>query len=158
MYDPQVNDYVRWTTALGMVHEGWVYYKGKPDDNARRIKDKWVATSNYITIEIATKPRPQCDLSTFFHKRIHVCLCCYEDNWHELEFIRRRVSKQDDSDPDLISYGAYKSRDLKDTWRKQNFVFSTTQQAKFDNLLEQRRDIVKSYYKNNLVYKATASK
>ena len=135
---------------------------------------------------------------TFFHKRIHVCLCCYESDWHELEFIRRRVSKQDDSDPDLISYGAYKSqqhrpldqfnngartnlhlkcsyyvnpkeimnssevlheiRDLKDTWRKQNFVFSTTQQAKFDNLLEQRRDIVKSYYKNNLVYKATASK
>ena len=45
-------------------------------------------------------------------------------------------------------------RDLKDTWRKQNFVFSTTQQAKFDNLLEQRRDIVKSFYKNNLVYKA----
>ena len=50
--NPQVNDYVRWTTALGMVHEdyikhiGWVYFKGKPDDNARRIKDKWVATSN----------------------------------------------------------------------------------------------------------------
>ena len=66
MYDPQVNDYVRWTTALGMVHEGWVYFKGKSDDNARRIKDKWVATSNYITIEIATKPRPQCDLSSFF--------------------------------------------------------------------------------------------
>ena len=22
MYDPQVNDYVRWTTELGMVHEG----------------------------------------------------------------------------------------------------------------------------------------
>ena len=49
-------------------------------------------------------------------------------------------------------------RDLKDTWRKQNFVFSTTQQAKFDNLLKQRRDIVKSYYKNNLVYKATVNK
>ena len=47
---------------------------------------------------------------SFFHKRIHVCLCCYESNWHELEFIRRRVSKQDDSDPDLISYGAYKSQ------------------------------------------------
>ena len=27
MYDPQVNDYVRWTTELGMVHEGWVYFK-----------------------------------------------------------------------------------------------------------------------------------
>ena len=22
MYEPQVNDYVKWTTALGMVHEG----------------------------------------------------------------------------------------------------------------------------------------
>ena len=76
MYEPQVNDYVRWVTALGMVHEGWVYYKGIPDDNEKRVKNKWVATSNYITIEIATKPRPQCDLSTFFHKRIHVCLCC----------------------------------------------------------------------------------
>ena len=30
MYDPQVNDYVRWTTALGMVHEGWVYFKASP--------------------------------------------------------------------------------------------------------------------------------
>ena len=49
-------------------------------------------------------------------------------------------------------------RDLKDTWRKQNFVFTSTQQTKFDNLLEKRRDIVKSYYENNLVYKASASK
>ena len=58
MYEPQVNDYVRWTTALGMVHEGWgLRIKVKPDDNAKRIKDKWVATSNYITIEIATKPK-----------------------------------------------------------------------------------------------------
>ena len=49
-------------------------------------------------------------------------------------------------------------RDLKDTWRKQNFVFTSTQQSKFDDLLEQRRNIVKSYYKNDLVYKASASK
>ena len=47
MYDPQVNDYVRWTTALGMVHEGWVYFKGTPDNNESRVKNKWVATSNY---------------------------------------------------------------------------------------------------------------
>ena len=106
MYDPQVNDYVKWTTALGMVHEGWVYFK------ADRVEPKkgWATPARYISIEIATKPRPQCDLSTFLHKRIHVCLCCYESNWHELEFIRRRVSKQDDSDPDEISYGAYKSQ------------------------------------------------
>ena len=49
-------------------------------------------------------------------------------------------------------------RELRDTWRKQNFVFSTTQQAKYDNLLERRREIVKYYYDNNLVYKASASK
>ena len=109
-YIPKVNDYVKWTTALGMVHEGWVYYKGDSDDNEKRVKNKWVAVSNYITIEIATKPRPQCDLSKFMHKRIHVCICCYEDCWHELEFIRRRVSKQDDTNPDELSYGAYKSQ------------------------------------------------
>ena len=31
MYEPQVDDYVKWTTALGMVHEGWVYFKGEPE-------------------------------------------------------------------------------------------------------------------------------
>ena len=55
MYDPQVNDYVKWTTALGMVHEGWVYYKGKEHDNEKRSKHNWIPLSNYITIEIATK-------------------------------------------------------------------------------------------------------
>ena len=110
MYDPKVNDYVKWTTALGMVHQGWVYFKGDPIDNTIRVKEGWRPLQRYITIEIGTKPRPQCDLSKFFHKRIHVCLCCYENCWHELEFIRRRVSKQDDRDPDVVSYGAYKSQ------------------------------------------------
>jgi len=27
MYEPQVNDYVEWTTQLGQLHEGWVYFK-----------------------------------------------------------------------------------------------------------------------------------
>ena len=111
MYEPKVNDYVRWVTDLGHVHEGWVYFKNNSVDNEKRIKNGWIPISNYITIEIATKPRPQCDLSTFLHKRIHVCICCYEENWNELQFIRRRVSKQDDRDPDAdISYGAYKSQ------------------------------------------------
>ena len=111
MYEPQVNDYVKWTTALGMVHEGWVYYKTSQVDNTLREKEGWRPLPRYITIEIATKPRPQCDLSTFLHKRIHVCQCCYEQNWHELEFIRRRVSKHDDSNPDEVSYCAYKSQE-----------------------------------------------
>ena len=25
-YNPQVNDYVVWTTELGQVHKGWVYF------------------------------------------------------------------------------------------------------------------------------------
>ena len=111
MYEPQVNDYVKWTTALGMVHEGWVYYKTSQVDNTLREKEGWRPLQRYITIEIATKPRPQCDLSTFLHKRIHVCQCRYEQNWHELEFVRRRVSKHDDSNPDEVSYGAYKSQE-----------------------------------------------
>ena len=59
MYEPQVNDYVRWVTALGMVHEGWVYFKGTPDDNDKRVKNKWVATSNYITCLLYTSPSPR---------------------------------------------------------------------------------------------------
>ena len=105
-YTPKVNDYVKWTTALGMVHEGWVYFVATPSEPKRG----WKTQSRYITIEIVTKPRPQCDLSTFLHKNIHVCLCCYEENWHELEYIRRRVSKEDNSNPDELSYGAYKSQ------------------------------------------------
>ena len=49
-------------------------------------------------------------ISAHLHKNIHVCLCCYESDWHELEYVRRRVSKQDNSDPDQLSYGAYKSQ------------------------------------------------
>ena len=37
-YTPTVNDYVKWTTALGMVHEGRVYYKSTPLDNVFRKK------------------------------------------------------------------------------------------------------------------------
>lgn len=110
MYDPKVNDYVKWTNPLGQVHEGWVYFKCEPVDNALREKEGWRPVSRYISIEIATKPRLRGDGSKFFHKRIHVCLLCYEHHWNELEYIRRRVSQQDDSDPDQVSYGAYKSQ------------------------------------------------
>jgi len=111
MYEPKVNDYVRWVTDLGHVHEGWVYFKSTTLDNKQRVKDGWTPVDRHISIEIATKPRPQCDLSTFLHKRIHVCLCCSEQYWHQLEYIKRRVSKHDDSDPDeAVSYGAYKSQ------------------------------------------------
>ena len=62
MYDPKVNDYVRWETELGQVHEGWVYFK----TDSIEEKKGWKKPSRYITIEIATKPRKQCDLTTFY--------------------------------------------------------------------------------------------
>ena len=71
-YNPQVNDYVVWTTELGQVHQGWVYFVA--DESTQ--KKGWQTPARYISIEIATKPRPDCDLTTFLHKRIHVCLCC----------------------------------------------------------------------------------
>ena len=92
-YEPQLNDYVVWTTEMGQVHKGWVYFVASESEH----KKGWKKPTRYISIEIATKPRPQCDLTTFFHKRIHVCLCCYEQNWHELELIKKRKSKHDDT-------------------------------------------------------------
>ena len=44
MYDPQVNDYVRWTTELGMVHEGWVYFKA----DQSKPKKGWITPARYI--------------------------------------------------------------------------------------------------------------
>jgi hypothetical protein len=92
-YNPQVNDYVVWTTEMGQVHQGWVYFVASEYEHKRG----WPKPTRYISIEIDTKPRPECDLSTFFHKRIHVCLCCYEQNWHELKLVKRRKSKHDDT-------------------------------------------------------------
>ena len=92
-YNPQVNDYVVWTTELGQVHKGWVYFVA---DKAEQKKG-WKTPSRYFSLEIATKPRKQCDLSTFLHKRIHVCLCCYESNWHEVKLVKKRKNKHDDT-------------------------------------------------------------
>ena len=51
MYEPQVNDYVRWVTELGQVHEGWVYFKADSVEEKRG----WKKPSRYITIEIYLK-------------------------------------------------------------------------------------------------------
>ena len=93
-YEPEVDDYVIWTTELGMVHEGWVYFKGDKVDNEKRVKDGWKPVARYITIETAIRPKPQCQYSKNDpHKYIHTLLLCYESYWHELEFIKRRNGK-----------------------------------------------------------------
>ena len=58
MYEPQVDDYVKWTTDLGMVHEGWVYWKGEPTPEKRG----WRKPEHYICL-LYTSPSPR-DLST----------------------------------------------------------------------------------------------
>ena len=94
-YEPEVDDYVIWTTELGMVHEGWVYFKGDPVDNELRIKHGWNPVARYITIETAIRPKPQCEYSKNDpHKYIHTLLLCYESNWHQLEFVKHRNTRE----------------------------------------------------------------
>jgi hypothetical protein len=72
-YSPKVNDYVRWKDL-----EGWVYFK---DDE-------------YITIEIAVKDK-KCNKGTY-HKKDHLLVICYHDQWDELEYIKSRESQYDE--------------------------------------------------------------
>ena len=44
-------------------------------------------------------------------------------------------------------------KELKETWRKQSFSFTTTQQAEYNRLLGLRRERVSEMYANGLVYK-----
>ena len=67
MYEPEVNDYVEWTTKLGQVHKGWVYFKAEPVIPKRG----WVTP----------------------HRYIHVLLCCYESQWQELKFVKKRKDR-----------------------------------------------------------------
>ena len=86
MYEPQVDDYVRWTTALGMVHEGWVYFKCDPEPQKRGFPK----VEHYITIELGVTDKPDEECKKSLHKKNHVLLLCYHSNWHELEYIKNR--------------------------------------------------------------------
>ena len=113
MYEPEVNDYVIWTDELGQIHQGWVYFKGDKVDNETRKKHGWNELSRYITIEISTKPKPKCEYSKgadLNHKLIHSLLLCYEHEWKNLQFVKKRKSKNDDT---LVtdSTGMYKSQE-----------------------------------------------
>ena len=91
MYEPQVNDYVRWTTALGMVHEGWVYFKCNHTPQKRGFRK----TEHYITIELGVKDMPEETQRKSLHKKNHVLLLCYHYQWHELEYIKNRRESAD---------------------------------------------------------------
>ena len=73
-YIPKVNDYVKWKHM-----EGWIYFR---DDE-------------YISIEIAVKEK-KCNRGTH-HKKDHLLILCYHNQWHELEYVKSRQSKYDES-------------------------------------------------------------
>ena len=54
MYEPEINDYVQWTTQLGQIHRGWVYFEAEPTAPKRG----WVTPQRYITIEVGVKEKP----------------------------------------------------------------------------------------------------
>ncbi len=60
MYEPEVDDYVVWKRPNGDWEEGWVYFKGDPVDNEKRVKDGWNSVSQYITIETGVRDKPNC--------------------------------------------------------------------------------------------------
>ena len=97
-YDPQVDDYVIWKRPNGDWEEGWVYHKGDPVDNEKRIKQGWNSVSQYITIETHVYPKRECRYTSgkpMRHKNIHCLLICNKDNWHELEYVKNRRGEDD---------------------------------------------------------------
>ena len=77
-YVPNVDDYVKWTTTLGNVHEGWVYF----------------ADREYITIELSVKDKSEESYKDSpLHRKIHSLLLCQHYYWDQLEYIKNRRNK-----------------------------------------------------------------
>lgn len=47
----------------------------------------------------------------------------------------------------------YQMREMRDTWREQDFRFTNEQQAKYNDLKAHRQERIKYFYDNNLVQK-----
>ena len=92
-YTPKVNDYVIWERH-GLKDEGWVYFVSTPTEN----KKGFTETSRYLTIETGIRRKPECQYEKNNpHKYVHILLCCYESQWHELRYVKKRKSQKDDS-------------------------------------------------------------
>lgn len=73
MYEPKVNDYVRWKKEV----EGWVYFKDH----------------DYITIEQSTRVKNEENyLACTLHKKERLLVLCYRNQWNELEYVKKRES------------------------------------------------------------------
>ena len=99
MYEPQVDDYVIWKRPSGDTDEGWVYFKGEPVDNEKRMKQGWNPLSQYITIETHVYEKKECVYTSgkpMRHKNIHCLLICNRENWNQLEYVKNRRGIQDE--------------------------------------------------------------
>ena len=47
--------------------------------------------------------------------------------------------------------------ELKEEYKKQNLQFTSVQKERYAELLNKRRDIVRNYYKNDLVFRPNSS-
>ena len=92
-YEPEVDDYVRWHHPDGTIDEGWVYFKGDPVDNEKRVKSGWNPVSQYITIETSVRPKTY-STENDPHRFVHTLLLCYEQDWNELEYVKHRELKE----------------------------------------------------------------
>ena len=100
MYEPQVDDYVIWKRPNGDWEEGWVYHKGEPVDNEKRVKQGWNPLSQYITIEVRVYPKKECTYTSgkpMRHRNVHCLLICNKDNWNELEYVKNRRGEDDNN-------------------------------------------------------------
>ena len=94
-YEPEVNDYVIWERNIhGRVEidKGWVYFKGDKTTPKKGFSDN----PRYITIETGIKPKPVCKYTKDEqHKYIHTLLLCYESDWKDLKFVKRRKHRKE---------------------------------------------------------------
>ena len=89
-YEPEVNDYVIWDKGEYGSDEGWVYFKCPPIEDRKGFNE----SSRYITIETGVKPKPPDQYTkNDKHKYIHTLLLCYESQWSQLKFVKRRKSQ-----------------------------------------------------------------
>ena len=86
MYDPQVNDYVKWKNNI----QGWVYFKGE----------------EYITIEMNVKPKDDANYqASSIHANDRLLVLCYKSQWKELVYVKSRNSVYEEEKEILETVG-----------------------------------------------------
>ena len=76
-YEPKVNDYVMWEDYRLGMKVGFTLLRVRQNQREVGSQNRGIVVLKGIRQNL----RPICEKSTFLHKRIHVCICCYESNW-----------------------------------------------------------------------------